>query len=51
MQILEENGVDRRERGLISKLYMNQSGFAYPACNTYAPYCDVICGPFGFIVP
>jgi hypothetical protein len=18
---------------------------AYPACNSYAPYCDVICGP------
>ena len=20
---------------------------AYPACNAYAPYCDVICGPSG----
>jgi hypothetical protein len=20
---------------------------AYPACNSYAPYCDVICGPSG----
>ena len=21
---------------------------AYPACNAYAPYCDVCCGPSGF---
>jgi hypothetical protein len=21
--------------------------FAYPACYSYAPYCDVICGPSG----
>ena len=25
-------------------------GLANQACNDYAPYCDVICGPFGFTI-
>ena len=24
---------------------MRACSLAYPACNSYAPYCDAICGP------
>jgi hypothetical protein len=24
---------------------VSSCSLAYPACNSYAPYCDVICGP------
>jgi hypothetical protein len=24
---------------------------AYPACNSNAPYCEGICGPFGSMLP
>jgi hypothetical protein len=29
-------------------MHVRACSVAYPACNAYAPYCDVICGPSGF---
>jgi hypothetical protein len=26
---------------------VGECNLAYAACNAYAPYCDVICGPLG----
>ena len=28
-------------------VYVRVCSLPYPACNSYAPYCDVICGPSG----
>ena len=33
-------GARQRER-------VSACSLAYPACNSYAPYCNVICGPSG----
>jgi hypothetical protein len=33
--------------GLCMCMRISACGIANPACNEYAPYCDVICGPFG----
>jgi hypothetical protein len=27
--------------------HVHACSLSYPACNEYAPYCDVICGPSG----
>ena len=28
-------------------MHVHACSLSYPACNEYAPYCDVICGPSG----
>jgi hypothetical protein len=29
------------------RMHVRECSLAYPACNMYAPYCDIICGPSG----
>jgi hypothetical protein len=30
------------------RMHVRACSLAYPACNAYAPYCDVFCGPSGY---